>query len=564
MTTSPAFDHHPNDLLLDYYHCTLFLPLLGLTAEHFTAMESLRFSYSPTSNPQLDAAEAQAYLYFSPTLRNILFDLDEPKATRQLTPIKEWRLPAADRQGWQLHLGQIANQDDPALYQRSNIVSVRLLQYFNDIYLLAVRVVPEALIHLNGDAQQQPIDFFKDHRANTVSENSAQDPDNACYYQQLAMENWLHFTRNIRLLYPSFPQQNQEGKIDLIHLIRPGMETISIFQDNAAISIPKKPGEHFSPIMSALLHAFANQPCQLDHFIENDSNLYDDRMFVSVAYGIAGDQLPATSLQRINTLVSHIDRQETDGWSILNGYAYTPAVILAKTEQHAFTLWQGLGGYYSYTDFSNSYLYNGFAFRDHIAPEHIPHIYDRMLVQALFYQASLRHYDQKICADTKALLGNIDYAHMRNQRKDFIEFTNQYWFHQLTMQMQGRDIFSLQQQALGLQQHYDIIKDELERTDEYLQTEHEIKFNKATDNVTRYGLAFAMIAIYYAILPILDKALDKDHLWQWVGAWLLPYCSVSVAASKQVGLTVLIAILPLLMLLIILGITRRKKDKGKI
>ncbi|BCG64418.1 MAG: hypothetical protein methR_P2191 [Methyloprofundus sp.] len=411
MTTSPAFDHHPNDLLLDYYHCTLFLPLLGLTDEHFTTMDSLQFSYSPVSNPQLAAAEAQAYLYFSPALRNILFDLGDSKATRQLTPIKEWRLPEADIQGWQLHLGQTANEDDPAQYQRSNIISVRLLQYFNGIYLLAVRVVPEALVHLNYDTQQkQTIDFFKGHRANTVSENSRQDPDNADYYQQLAMENWLHFTRNIRLLYPSFPQQRQEGKIDLIHLIRPSMETVSIFQENAALAIPQKPGEYFSPIMSALLHAFANQPCALDHFIENDSNLYDDRMFVSVAYGIAGEQLPEKSLQRINTLVSHIDRQEADGFSALDGYAYTPAVILAKTEQHAFTLWQGLGGYYSYTDFSNSYLYNGFGFRDHIAPEHIPHIYDRMLVQALFYQASLRHYDQKICADTKDLLGNTSYG----------------------------------------------------------------------------------------------------------------------------------------------------------
>lgn len=199
----------------------------------------------------------------------------------------------------------------------------------------------------------------------------------------------------------------------------------------------------------------------------------------------------------------------------MEGYAYTPQVILEKTSTNAFSLWEGMGGYYSLTSFSNSYLYNCWLFRNHIAPDHIPHIYDRMLIQALFYQASLRHYDQQICTETKKLLKDDDIKAIGEQRKAFVAFTNQYWFHQLTTQMQGKEIFSLQQKALGLSSHYAILKDELERTDEYLQTRREIKMAEITDKITKYGLLLALLALYYAILPIINDAVKTStgSLW---------------------------------------------------
>jgi hypothetical protein len=285
-------------------------------------------------------------------------------------------------------------------------------------------------------------------------------------------------------------------------------------------------------------------------------------MFVSVAYGIAGKKLPDHSLQRINTLVSHVDRQDADGFDDMEGYAYTPQVILEKTKKNAFSLWEGMGGYYSFTGFSNSYLYNGWSFRNQMAPDHIPHIYDRMLIQALFYQASLRHYDQLICNETDKLLKDDDIKAIGEQCKAFVAFTNQYWFHQLTTQMQGKEIFSLQQKALGLQSHYAILKDELERTDEYLQTRREIKIAEITDKITKYGLLLALLALYYAILPIINDAVktSTSSLWLKVNqlfAWI-KWNGVPLFNDEVYGLIIMLGLIPALLVALFFLI---KKDQ---
>lgn len=571
-------DHHPKDLVLDHYHCTLFLPLIGI--EKYFQPKGEPFYYS---SPKLAEAEAQAYRYFSPALRNILFDLGENNSDKSEQAVKEWRLTNNEIESWELHLGKEEEKNDPTKYQRSKIVSVRLLQYFNGIYTLAVRVEPLALRKLNAlevcnkklrapasfkrielrpwedfkSLLKNTKDYFYNNNLNNLAKLIKKDPDNKEHLQQLAMENWLRFTRHIRLLYPTFPQQNEESKIAPIHLIRQGKEIVTAFKDKIEkIQIYKKPGQDFSPVMSEILKAFAKQPENVQGMLENYEDLYDDRLFVSVAYGIAGEKLPEESLKRINTLVSFVDRQEADGFEAMGGYAYTPKIIQEKTKKNAFSLWEGLGGYFSYTDFSNSYLYNGWAFRDHIAPEHIPHIYDRMLVQALFYQASLRHYDKQICNETNKLLEQDDIKAIKQQRKAFVRFTNQYWFHSVTTQMQGQDIFRLQQKALGLQQHYAVLKDELERTDEYLQTIREIKIAKITGNISRYGLLLAFAAIYYTVLSIVSSAVktNTSSLWLKANSWfeLIHLKGTPLFNDETYGLVIMLGLFPALFVMLFL------------
>lgn len=232
-----------------------------------------------------------------------MFDCGKDSESAQA--VKEWRLTQTEIESWELHLGEEEQADDPIKYQASKIVSVRLFQYFNGIYILAVRVEPLVL----EKCRQQKI--FDDSDCNTLNEMVQKDVENTTAYQQLAMENWLHFTRHVRLLYPTFPQQNTENKIAPIHLIRHGKGTITAFKDKIdKIKIHKKPGQDFSLVMCELLKSFAKEPDKVKGILENYQNLYDDRMFVSVAYGIAGKKLPEQSLQRINTLVSHIDRQD--------------------------------------------------------------------------------------------------------------------------------------------------------------------------------------------------------------------------------------------------------------
>lgn len=537
----PTIKNKPKDLALDHYHCTLFLPLTGLENSGFKPVIDRHYHNTATNND-----EGASYYYFSPTLREILYDNGQTEGA-----IKEWRLSEETLENWTLTLDNSKAPDWSAVKtnQEASITSVRLLQYFNGIYLLAIRLEPSALIELKkkneplekqieeieaynktankSEHQEVPKTVFEKIKKNSLEEFNRLDSENIDLYQQLIMENWLHFTRLIRLIYPSFEQQSDENKIAPIHFNK-GNKTITAFDKKVEKSDLKDfedLGKQFSPVLCEILKAFVSkkESEKLAQQIEESVQFYDDRVFVSVAYSIAGEKLPEVDLQRINSFVSYVDRQEADGWEKdLNGYAYTQKVIEAKIKKQAFTLWEGLGGYYTFTDFSNSYLNTGKGFRTFIANEHIPHIYDRMLIQALFYQASLRHYDNIICESTKELTDpnkNLDIEKIKQQRAEFIKFTNQYWFHKLTEQMQGKEIFALQQKGLGVQEHYEILKDEIERTDEYLQTVHEIKENKTNSNIAFYGLGFALLALWYTILPILNTAFSSktQTLWQVIG-----------------------------------------------
>lgn len=597
---------NPKNLLLDYYHCTFFLPLTGLKDEDFKPALT-PVSYHSSNAAALSAEQAQAYRYFSPALRNILFDtsdpqLDNSKSHQQLIPVKEWRLPIQNT-AWQICLGKEEEKDNPLLYQVARVTSVILYQYFNGIYLLSFRAEPEALVPLQHEYSRvkeklkQEVDKkYKDEkskrerknkqdkwvgeqldargcslfantgrRPQTIDEIDSADPHKE-QYSQLCMESWLRFTRHVRLIYPSFPEQNEEEKIAPIKLVTPE-EKITAFGDLQKVSIPDPPGKDISPLIRYLLTCFVREPDKNDKLADdhntvtgdtkkdpiaesiNDlldhySSLYDDRMFVSVAYGLAHRELPESDVKRLFCLASYVD-QQSDTWGSLDGYAYTPSEILARIEPSTFGLWRGMGGLYGYTAFSNAYLHCGGFFRDIAAPFHIPWIYDRMLQQALFYQASLNYYDERICIETKNLLDednqhNLD--NVRRQHKDFIRFTNQYWFHSVTRQEQGREIFQLQQQVMGLRPHYEIIKDELDRTHEYLSTAHEISMSRISERFTFWGIVIAILALYYTILPMLyqhlrltggdiDSAQPQWHLLSRFGVfngWNLPLVDLVV------------------------------------
>ena len=487
---------------LDYYHCTFFLPLIGLTDEDFSPPEEF-YQYCSDSSG-LSEAEKQAYHYFSPTLRDILFECGKQSSENKelgITPVREWRLPKKLVESWRLYLEPQEGADKPTYTDsiKTRFKEIRLFRYFNDIYILSFRV---------------------------EAEDIATQPD---------LETWLHFTRLARLLYLSFPEQEYENKVAPLVIYDEKGNSLSREFDKASIEIPKQKGKNISQIVRFLLNNFSTHPnSRLNSALDDYKYLYDDRMFVSVAYGVAGEQLSPENLQRVLYLAAWVDRF-ADTWDGLDGYAYSLKSLQQFTEGKTLDSWDGMGGMFAFTDFSNAYVYrdaNDYRyFSRFIAQHHIPYEYDRMLIQALFYQASLRFYDDEISQETSDLLDRNKVSDIRKQRGDFIRFTNQYWFHSLTNQMQGKRIFNLQMQGLELQKHYDIIKDELERTDEYLQVESNDRLNKSMTRLTMGGLIAALVGIYYTALPAyFDDNIPSDLIMFPLGLSLVTifcwwYCS---------------------------------------
>lgn len=539
------------DYLIDHYHCTFFLPLIGLTAQDLQPLDDYVYRYKTVDfNQRIDQSsrdaenreiEAQAYRYFSPALRDILFDCQRPSElpNEAMKPVEEWRLPEKMVADWRLILDACQQPEKEgaewSAMQAAHEVyfhSIRLYRYFNGVYVLAFTVIPEVLRRIKNsplarDSECKVHDVLVQEDVIATRQHYTEVyPAWEAEWNQLSLESWLHFTRLARVIYPSFPQQEAEKKIAPLRLKLNGDYYVDVFEHAKAMRIYERPGADISPILRALIAQFSQRTpienAPEKSFFDGYTQLFDDRLYVSVAYGIAGKQLPEKELQRLNALTTYVDR-EWDTFSDLGGYVYKPESVTAQLEARSLDYWQGLGGYYSFTDFSNSYLSRGGFFSGVIAPEHIIHIYDRMLLQALFYQASLRYYDQRICDSTTRLIEENDLDEITQQRREFIQFTNQYWFHEVTQQMQGREIFRLQQQALGLKAHYGILQDEIERTNDYLQAKHDRKLAQVSDRIGRWGMVVAIFGLYYTLLPLLLGHFSSENapstlfdLFSWV------------------------------------------------
>jgi hypothetical protein len=416
----------------------------------------------------------------------VLFKQTATTSEQDLVPLQEWRLPQiAD---WTLKLEKIPSTSGYVVPDKTvTFESIRLYRYFNGLQLLAFTVKPEC-----GES--------------------------------MIMEDWLHFTRLARQLYPTFTEQTKEGKVSPLVLITP-TDRVDFGFNQGQLEIPSTThlGKHFSTIIKFLTSQFFREKNTINTWLEQNIALYDDRMFISVAYGLPKDTL---YIKQIEALVAYTDRG-VDAW-MKDGYAYDKTYIENDLQDKRLTLWESNGSIYFYTDMVNAYLGraniqdpNDF-FIKKLAAKDIPNKYARMLIQALFYQASLRYYDQTITSSTTQLLKHQQTDAIKKQYEQFIQFTNQYWFSDLTQQMQGKAIGRLQQQGLALKAHYERILDELERTSDFLQARQELELTKTSKNLTQYGVIFAVLAIYYALIPILKDwreaiGLDgsKNSLWLW-------------------------------------------------
>ena len=543
-------------IVLDHYHCTFFLPIINnpdpkrcFPAKPLADYKHEYNNSQENNSEQERQADAQAYHFFTPSIRNILFDQGKPSRERELEPMREWRLPKEKISHWQLTLHKNSwaegGESDPLNQQQVMFESVKLYRYFNGNYVLAFRVTPEvlkilqdfreneiiALSHQSeyeGKTRGELIKIANEHYSLFKKDSDAQyfqefeDDPLFDKYQYLQLEAWLRFTRLTRQLYPSFTEQGEEGKIAKLTLNKGKAAPVESFGELMQSDFPASIGKQFSPVVRNILLEFfgTNDYAPIDRWLNQELNLYDDRMFISVAYSLAGKQHDERTLSIINTLTATTDRV-SDVWSEFDNLPYSPDAMEHYLSGCQFDFWKDIGGTYSYTDMVNAYVSRGGDFRDMIAPVHIPAIYDRMAVQALFYQASLRYYDHAITCKTSLLVSDNAQENasldMTELLGNFIRFTNQYWFAEVTNQMQGKEIFKQQLQGLNVNSHFEQLQDEINRTNDYVHAKHERRQARKADRLTLLGLLIAIIAL----VPVFNDIFKPEpSLWTSLALWM--------------------------------------------
>ncbi len=602
-------------LLLDHYHCTFFLPIVNDSKNPFPTEPrgDYRHTYQDTEsdsesnsgrlsdNEKVRLADAQAYHFFTPTIRSIMFDQGESNS-QGLEPMKEWRLPKNLIKDWTMTLYKNSwakgEETDPLNQQQVGFESVRLYRYFNNNYILAFRVMPKALqeLHKVRDDEVIRLSQLSEHKTETVdelikqanknlglfSEENNKRPSTQTLrgfkddplrdkYEDLQLEAWLRFSRLARQLYPSFTEQGEEGKIAPLSLSKVEVdEPIYSFDKQMKPNFPKAIGEQLSPVVREILLSFFAEKDQkaVKEWLSDSLKLYDDRMFISVAYSLAGAQHDQRTLNIINALTGTTDRVG-DVWGDFDNLPYSPSALQEYLEGSRFEFWEEIGGTYTFTDMVNAYVYRGSFFRDVIAPVHIPAIYDRMLVQALFYQTSLRSYNHAITDKTTELLSGKgskkNTKDIENLLGEFIRFTNQYWFAEITNQMQGKVIFDRQLKGLNVDQHFALLQDEIDRTNAYVHAEFEQRQNEKADNLNKFAILIAIIAL----LPVFNDIFKAESsMWSSL-ATMLGEPAVSGASSGSTftlircSIAAVVGLLPFLVWFVLAGIARIRSCRQK-
>lgn len=482
---------------LRHYNCTFYVPL-DLFLEKELANSQSKLSSSPSESTlieqhqidtqqsvfkeQLDepvGQEKQAYLYFLPHIRDFIFDTKHAATTSQkptTQPIKHWRL--RDLSEWKLFLGE---KKECSLIV-ADVTDVSLYGYFNDLYVLAISVRP----HLPGGS------LHRDDATWWYDLVSSSDDTFRQQIQPSQLINWLRFTNQARIIYPSFHEQVKEGKITTLTLQTSTEEPISFKKEDT-----------LSPILTHCLKKFFPDLPDLN---ERLKFLADDRMFVSVAYGLSGQaphsQYGREELQRLLSLAVYVDDKNNIKYYLdyLGGYAYDPNFTQDLLKQQSLRRWEQLGTLSGYCGYAHAYLGFGWFFNDVIAPSHVRYQYGRMTLLNLFYQMTLRHYNRRISHATQALSEREDYSRFQKLRQEFILFTNNYWFRDVTNQIQGQEIFELQTKGLGLEKEYELIKDEMERADEYAAMLRTDNFNLAAATLASVALIVAVAAVWVTVL----------------------------------------------------------------
>jgi hypothetical protein len=150
------------------------------------------------------------------------------------------------------------------------------------------------------------------------------------------------------------------------------------------------------------------------------------------------------------------------------GHCYDRDFATAELERSSYDRFAGFGSRYAITDQSFILFAHGDFAAELILRHHLPVLYHRMVLIALFYSAALNRFAHEVGRLSRQQDLEPAGEKIRTLRKRFVRFANGLWFETVTSQLQGRDLFERIRKALPIAADYAELKVEIERTDDML------------------------------------------------------------------------------------------------
>ncbi|HGG60551.1 MAG TPA: hypothetical protein ENK26_11675 [Gammaproteobacteria bacterium] len=244
-----------------------------------------------------------------------------------------------------------------------------------------------------------------------------------------------------------------------------------------------------------------------DHF---SGEFESDRLYVNAAYALVGpapsSPLTREQTKRLFSLALYVDTG-FDSFSSAGGYAYDPAFLDERLKKNAYGRWEAAGTWIGHTDNASVYLGFGDHFVKPIASLHVPWIYSRFILLALFHHHILRHLQrraQRLPVDTQGDWEKIKRlkSKLKKLRQDFIDFTNLYWIHFPTQQIQGKEMYARLSEALSLKETHALAQQQIEQAEAFASQEHR---DILEDIVRKLGYVTFFISLMGVIFTVLHS-----------------------------------------------------------
>lgn len=461
-------------------------------------------------------------IYFLPQVRRFFYgDAEDQKESsrEKIKRIESWALPVAE--GEMLEVYQLEESDPIQMPPiKMPLADIRLHRFFNGIHMLSISVRQESPQYL---WEEKPLWKI------------LVDPDFGTSYDMPTPNEALIFNNLARVLYKSYPEMFKEHKIAYKMVWRksqPSGATEVVWEPGTADLLPR---QGVSTIVESMLANFVGA----DNKHIDLELLEDERMFVHTCMVFSGTRpthiVGEDSYHALHSLATYVDQS---GFEYLGNYAYDRQFITSKIESATYRRWYEVSGdLYSFTRYSAVYLGYGNHFHE-ITTKAVSTMYLRMSVGALFYRASLYHYGYKVAGIQQPDSSDANITRyqtdMRDIRWDLNKFTNQYWFHELTSQDQGIELFDLQSEAMELKGRYQAVKEDIEGSFNLIETKRQTDLSLTAARLSRAALIFAIAAIiigYFTLnFTMFTETLADDTRAFW---------SVTIAVIILLGFLIL-------------------------
>lgn len=517
-----------------FYNCTFFLPLdLALDNELDSCCARSRITVRandeieryridpPASLLTMDKKEwgdedklhAQAYEFFYTHLQGQLYESTNPPQSASVKPIIHRRIRKDCLKDLSLDLvDKKVNSDGTEVTKTTtaSIEDVSLYEYYNGICLLAVRVEHPENKRLSEPEPPYPVsELISD--CNWWRALVFGDDDWWSRVESLQIEDWLRYTKLVRILFSSFHEQLEEGKIAPLTLRR-----------REEIIRKREVSDPFSPVIVYFLEQFLDIDTEDLTRQKRLRQVADERMFAHAAYVLAGPSpepgdVAMEEFERLFSFALYVDH----GADALDPHrwAYDRDFTRQLMEQHTLRRWQSIGSLSGFTDYSSVFMGFGWFFHHVTAPIHVPYVYAKIQILVLFYRATMNQLDRRITLATRDLMEKKHHstAFVR-LRRYFIKFTNDYWFRELTPQIQGKEISNLMMAQQSLDDKYELLKDKIERATEYSQSLKDKWFQDRADIASWFAFVLAVGALLMSVFDCQTGALGNSII---AGATLL-------------------------------------------